>query len=222
VVPVENSSEGAIGRTLDLLLQTPLTINGEVAIAVRHSLMTRTGLMDGVQVICAHSQALAQCQIWLNNNYPQLERRAVSSNAEAARMARDDATVAAIAGERAGVQYGLGVVKGNIQDDPHNRTRFAVIGQHPVGPSGKDRTSLALAVPNKAGAVYTLLAPLSQHGVSMTRFESRPARTGTWEYYFYVDIEGHVQTPAVARALADLQSNAAFFKVLGSYPTSLT
>jgi chorismate mutase/prephenate dehydratase len=222
VVPVENSSEGAIGRTLDLLLQTPLTINGEVAIAVRHSLMTRTGLMDGVNVICAHSQALAQCQIWLNNNYPQLERRAVSSNAEAARMAREDSSVAANAGVRAGVPYGRGVVKGNIQDDPHNRTRFAVIGQHAVGPSGKDRTSLALAVPNKAGAVYTLLAPLSQHGVSMTRFESRPARTGTWEYYFDVDSDGHVQTPAVARALADLQGNAAFFKVLGSYPTSLT
>ncbi|QGZ41684.1 chorismate mutase [Pseudoduganella flava] len=221
VVPVENSSEGAINRTLDLLLQTPLAISGEVAIAVHHSLMTKTGTMDGVTVICAHSQALAQCQVWLNDHYPQIERRAVASNAEAARLASQDASVAAIASEIAGGQYQLGVVHGHIQDDPHNRTRFAIVGKLQPGPSGNDRTSIVLAVPNKAGAVYQLLAPLAQHGVSMTRFESRPARTGTWEYYFYVDVEGHAQNPAVARALAELKSNAAFFKVLGSYPTSL-
>ncbi len=137
-------------------------------------------------------------------------------------MARDDHTIAAIAGERAGVRYGLGTVKANIQDDPHNRTRFAVIGQLRTGPSGNDRTSLALAAPHKAGAMYRLLGSLAQYNVSMTRFESRPARTGTWEYYFYVDVEGHVQDDAVARALEELQGNAAFFKVLGSYPVSLT
>jgi chorismate mutase/prephenate dehydratase len=222
VVPVENSTEGAIGRTLDLLLHTPLTISGEVSIAVRHSLLTATGNMDGITAICAHAQALAQCQIWLNNNYPDIERRAVSSNAEAARMARDDHALAAIAGERAGVRYGLGTVKANIQDDPHNRTRFAVIGHLQAGPSGEDRTSLALAAPHKAGSIYRLLGSLAQHNVSMTRFESRPARTGTWEYYFYVDVEGHVQDEAVAKALDELRGNAAFFKVLGSYPVSLT
>jgi chorismate mutase/prephenate dehydratase len=222
VVPIENSTEGAIGRTLDLLLNTPLTISGEVAIAVRHSLLTASGNMDGVTAICAHAQALAQCQIWLNNNYPDIERRAVSSNAEAARMARDDHTVAAIAGERAGVRYSLGTVKANIQDDPHNRTRFAVIGTLRTGPSGIDRTSMALAAPHKAGSVYRLLGSLAQNGVSMTRFESRPARNGNWEYYFYVDVEGHIENPAVAKALEELQANAAFFKVLGSYPVSLT
>jgi chorismate mutase/prephenate dehydratase len=222
VVPVENSSEGAINRTLDLMLQTSLIISGEVSIAVHHSLMTKTGNMDGVQVICAHSQALAQCQVWLNLNYPNIERRAVASNAEAARMAADDATIAAIASELAGEQYKLGVVKAHIQDDPHNRTRFAVVGHLQTNPSGKDQTSIVLAVPNKAGAVYQLLAPLAKHGVSMTRFESRPARVGTWEYYFYVDIEGHVHNTAVANALAELKDNAAFFKVLGSYPVSLS
>ncbi|WP_256079954.1 prephenate dehydratase [Massilia sp. YIM B04103] len=221
VVPVENSSEGAINRTLDLMLQTSLTISGEVAIAVHHSLMTRTGSMDGVTVICAHSQALAQCQVWLNLNYPNIERRAVASNAEAARMAGEDGSIAAIASELAGTQYKLGVVKGHIQDDPHNRTRFAVVGHLQTNPSGKDQTSIVLAVPNKAGAVYQLLAHLAKHGVSMTRFESRPARMGTWEYYFYVDIEGHVHNPSVNKALAELKDNAAFFKVLGSYPTSL-
>lgn len=222
VVPVENSSEGAINRTLDLMLGTTTLISGEVAIAVHHSLMTKTGNMDGVQVICAHSQALAQCQVWLNQNYPNIERRAVASNAEAARMAGDDASVAAIASEMAGTQYKLGVVKGHIQDDPHNRTRFAVIGHLQTLPSGKDHTSLVLAVPNKAGAVYQLLAPLARHGVSMTRFESRPARIGTWEYYFYVDVDGHVNDAAVGKALAELKDQAAFFKVLGSYPVSLT
>jgi len=221
VVPVENSSEGAINRSLDLLLATTTVISGEVSIAVHHSLMTKTGSMDGVKVVCAHSQALAQCQVWLNLHHPDVERRAVASNAEAAVLASQDPTVAAIASEMAGEQYQLGVVQAHIQDDPHNRTRFVVIGQLQTGPSGKDRTGIVLAVPNKAGAVYNLLAPLEKHGVSMTRFESRPARIGTWEYYFYVDIEGHVHDAAVARALAELKDNAAFFKVLGSYPQSL-
>lgn len=221
VVPVENSSEGAINRTLDLLLATTTIISGEVSIPVHHSLMSKTGSMDGVTVVCAHSQALAQCQVWLNQHYPQLERRAVASNAEAAVLASSDPTVAAIASEMAGEQYQLGVVQAHIQDDPHNRTRFVIIGQLQTGPSGKDRTGIVLAVPNKAGAVYNLLAPLAKHGVSMTRFESRPARIGTWEYYFYVDIEGHVHDAAVTRALDELKDNAAFFKVLGSYPQSL-
>ena len=221
MVPVENSSEGAINRSLDLLLGTTTIISGEVSIAVHHSLMTKTGSMDGVKVVCAHSQALAQCQVWLNLHHPHIERRAVASNAEAAVLASQDPTVAAIASEMAGEQYQLGVVQAHIQDDPHNRTRFVVIGQLQTGPSGKDRTGIVLAVPNKAGAVYNLLAPLEKHGVSMTRFESRPARIGTWEYYFYVDIEGHVHDAAVARALEELKDNAAFFKVLGSYPQSL-
>jgi chorismate mutase/prephenate dehydratase len=221
VVPVENSSEGAINRTLDLMLGTTTVISGEVSIPVHHSLMTATGSMEGVKVVCAHSQALAQCQAWLNLHHPNIERRAVASNAEAAVLASQDPTVAAIASEMAGEQYSLGVVQAHIQDDPHNRTRFAVIGHLRTNPSGRDHTSLVLAVPNKAGAVYNLLAPLAKHGVSMTRFESRPARIGTWEYYFYVDIEGHVQEPAVSRALEELKDNAAFFKVLGSYPHGL-
>jgi chorismate mutase/prephenate dehydratase len=221
VVPVENSSEGAINRTLDLMLATTTVISGEVSIPVHHSLMTKTGSMEGVKVVCAHSQALAQCQAWLNLHHPQIERRAVASNAEAAVLASQDETVAAIASEMAGEQYRLGVVQAHIQDDPHNRTRFAVIGHLKTNPSGKDHTSLVLAVPNRAGAVYNLLAPLARHAVSMTRFESRPARIGTWEYYFYVDIEGHVQDLSVASALAELKDNAAFFKVLGSYPQAL-
>lgn len=218
VVPVENSNEGAVNRSLDLLLQTTLSICGEVSLPVHHSLMSKSGSMQGVTRICAHSQALAQCQNYLNQNYPQIQRQSVASNGEAARMAADDPTMAAIAGDAASQRYGLQVVQAHIQDDPHNRTRFAVIGRIKPGPSGNDHTSVVLSVPNQAGAVYKLLAPLATHGVSMTRFESRPARLGTWEYYFYVDLEGHADEDKMARALQELKQNAAFFKLLGSYP----
>ena len=218
VVPIENSTEGAISRTLDLLMQTPLTISSEVSIPIHHNLMTLSGHMDGVRSICAHSQALAQCQGWLNQHYPNIMRQAVASNAEAARLASEDPAVAAIAGEIASQHYGLQVVSAHIQDEPQNRTRFAVIGHKETEPSGKDQTSLVLSVQNKAGAVYKMLAPLEKFGVSMTRFESRPAKTGAWEYYFFVDIEGHVKEEKIRLALAELKDSVAYFKVLGSYP----
>lgn len=221
VVPIENSTEGPVNLTLDLLLQTTLTISGEVALPIHHNLMTKSGAMDGVTRICAHSQALAQCNAWLNQHYPAIERQPVSSNAEAARLASVDLTVAAIAGDVAAQTYQLHVVGVHIQDDPHNRTRFAVIGRLKTAPSGRDQTSLILSVPNKAGAVLSLLAPLAKHGVSMTRFESRPARMGSWEYYFYVDLEGHEDDEKIVKALAELKENAAFFKLLGAYPTAI-
>jgi chorismate mutase/prephenate dehydratase len=221
IVPVENSSEGAVSRTLDLLLATPLHVLGEVSVPVHHNLLTQSGTMDGVTRICAHSQALAQCTGWLNQHWPSVPREAVASNAEAARMGSESPTVAAIAGERAAQRYGLNVVAGHIQDDPNNRTRFVVLGDQttqPSAPPRRDKTSLILSVPNRAGAVFHMLQPLAEHSVSMTRFESRPARVGTWEYYFYVDIEGHAADATVAAALAELQRASAFYKCLGSYP----
>jgi chorismate mutase/prephenate dehydratase len=221
IVPVENSSEGAVSRTLDLLLATPLRVLGEVSVPVHHNLLTRSGSMDGVRRICAHSQALAQCTGWLNQHWPAIEREAVASNGEAARMASEDSGVAAIAGERAAQRFGLHVVSSHIQDDPNNRTRFVVLGAQdtqPSAPPARDKTSLILSVPNRAGAVFHMLKPLAAHNVSMSRFESRPARVGTWEYYFYVDVEGHADDPKVAAALAELQKECAFYKCLGSYP----
>src|SRR5690606_11945420 len=132
---------------------------------------------------------------------------------EAARLAADDPSIAAIASESAAASWGLQVVAASIQDDPHNRTRFLAIGHQDTPPSGRDKTSLILAVPNRAGAVYQMITPLAQNGVSMTRFESRPARNGQWEYYFYVDLEGHASDPAVARALELLREQVAFMKV---------
>ena len=218
VVPVENSAEGAVSRTLDLFLQTQLLIGGELALPIHHNLLTQSGTLAGVKRVCAHPQALAQCLHWLNANEPQLERHAASSNAEAARLAADDPTVAAIAGERAAAHYGLQVAHALIQDDPHNRTRFVMIGKVPAGPTGHDQTSTIVSVKNEPGAMYRLLEPLARHGVSMTRFESRPARAGTWEYYFYIDLEGHRDDAQVAAALNELGSKAAFLKILGSYP----
>ncbi len=218
VVPVENSSEGAVSRTLDLLLESPLQISGEVVLPIRHHLLTKHGSLDGVKTVCAHAQALAQCQQWLSVHAPQLHRQAVSSNAEAARMASQDPSIAAIAGEPAQLAYGLQIVSAQIQDDPNNRTRFVVIGQYACQPCGQDQTSLVLSVANQPGAVHHLLGPLAKHGVSMTRFESRPARKGSWEYHFYIDIEGHTSDAKVATAIAELKTIAAFYKNLGSYP----
>jgi chorismate mutase/prephenate dehydratase len=220
IVPVENSSEGAISRTLDLLLDSPMHISGEVVLPIHHHLLTKSGNLDGVTTVCAHAQALAQCQQWLSQNVPQLKRQAVSSNAEAARLAANDLTLAAIAGDPAQLAYGLQVVTAQVQDDVHNRTRFVVIGSYECQPTGNDQTSLVLSVDNQPGAVYRLLAPLAKHGVSMNRFESRPARKGTWEYHFYIDIAGHATDPNVIKALDELRGIVAFYKNLGSYPHS--
>jgi chorismate mutase / prephenate dehydratase len=222
VVPVENSTEGVVARSLDLFLNTPLSIVGETSLYVRHNLMRKVEGVAGIDAVCAHPQALAQCHAWLTQHLPNVERRPVASNAEGARMASQNDKLAAIASERASSEYGLHVLSPAIQDDPHNRTRFAVVAlpsQHPQPrASGHDCTSLVVSVPNKPGAVHDMLVPLKNHGVSMTRFESRPARSGQWEYYFYIDIDGHPDQPQVATALAELRNACAFFKLLGTYP----
>ncbi len=218
VVPVENSTEGAVNRSLDLFLSSPLLIASEVTVRVRHNLMSLGGKASAVSKVCAHPQALAQCTNWLDRNVPQLERVPVSSNAEGARLAAGDATVAAIAGDLALELYGLTAIASGIQDDPLNRTRFLVIGRYRSPPTGRDQTSVILSVPDRAGAVHALIEPLARHGVSMKRFESRPARQGNWEYYFHIDLIGHQEEPAVAAALGEIRAQAAFFKLLGSYP----
>jgi chorismate mutase/prephenate dehydratase len=222
VVPVENSTEGVVARSLDLFLHTPLIIVGETSLLVRHNLLRREPSLAGIEAVLAHPQALAQCNGWLSRHLPKVERRPALSNAEGARLAAQDAALAAIASTRAGAEYGLHVAAPSIQDDAHNRTRFAIVAHPHVHPapqaSGHDCISLVVSVPNRPGAVHDMLVPLKTHGVSMTRIESRPARSGQWEYYFYVDIEGHPDQPPVAAALRELRSVCAFFKVLGTYP----
>ena len=222
VVGVENSTEGVVNRTLDMFRNTPCHIVGEVSLLIRHHLLRSTNTLEGIEVVAAHPQALAQCHAWLSKHLPHAERRPVESNAEGARLAAQNPTWAGISSERAAQQFGLHIVSHAIQDEAYNRTRFAIIClPHTLAtpaPTGKDCTSLVISVPNRPGAVHDLLVPLKKHGVSMTRFESRPARTGQWEYYFYIDLEGHPAQPHVAQALQELQALSAFYKVLGTYP----
>jgi len=218
VVPVENSSEGAINHTLDMFIRSPLRICGDVELRIHHQLIGKRGSLETVSAVHAHQQALAQCREWLDANLPGIERVAVSSNAEAARQASENAAIAAIASESAAETYGLETLAANIEDDPNNTTRFLVVGDQMVGPSGNDKTSLMVTVHNKAGALYSLLEPISRHGVSMTRIESRPSRLSKWDYVFFVDVDGHREDEKVAAALSELESRTSMLKVLGSYP----
>ena len=224
VVPVENSTEGVVSRSLDLFLNSPLHIVGEASLMVRHNLLRLTNTMQGIDAVYAHPQALAQCQAWLTAHLPNAVRQAASSNAEGARLASTNPAWAAVASQRAGSQFGLHTVADAIQDDAFNRTRFAVVclpQTLPMPPvSGKDCISLVVSVANRPGAVHDLLVPLKDHGVSMTRFESRPARSGQWDYYFYIDLQGHPTQPHVKAALAELHKLCAYYKVLGAYPVN--
>ncbi|MDR7296587.1 chorismate mutase/prephenate dehydratase [Pelomonas aquatica] len=222
VVGVENMTEGVVTRSLDLFLHTPCHVVGEVSLLIRHNLMRKEPSMNGIEAVLAHPQALAQCQNWLNKHLPDVERRAVSSNAEGSRLAAENPAWAALGSERASTLFGLHITAHAIQDEAYNRTRFAVIclPQTMATPpaTGRDCTSLVVSVPNRPGAMHDLLVPLKTHGVSMTRLESRPARTGQWDYHFYIDLDGHPSQPHVAAALVELRELCAFFKILGAYP----
>ena len=220
VVPVENSTEGAIGRTLDLLLTTPAKVCGEIMLPVRQNLMSKSKNLNKINKIYSHTQSLAQCQHWLGKHLPGVERIAVVSNAEAARMAARDVRAGAIASKTAAELYKLNLLARNIQDESRNTTRFLVLARDDVAPSGRDKTSLILSTRNVPGAIHDLLSPLAKNGVSMTRLESRPAKTGLWEYVFYIDIEGHASDAKVAQALREIERKASFVKNLGSYPAA--
>ncbi|NIP71566.1 MAG: prephenate dehydratase [Gammaproteobacteria bacterium] len=221
VVPVENSTEGMISHTLDMFLGSDLKISGEVQLRVHHHLMASAGEMDSVVRVYSHQQSFAQCREWLDSHLPNAERVPVSSNAEAARRAAGEEGSAAIAGDVAAELYGLDIVAQSIEDEPDNTTRFLVVGRHPVARSGTDKTSLLVSSTNRAGALYRLLSPFSQHGINLTRVESRPSRRGVWEYVFFIDIEGHAEDDPVARALEELAKEASLLKVLGSYPKAV-
>ena len=218
VVPVENSTEGAVGRTMDLLLSTPLKICGEVVLRIHQNLLSRETDFAKITKVYSHAQSLAQCHEWLNRMLPHAQRISVGSNAQAAQKASEEPGTAAIAGEAAAARYDLPKLVENIEDEPNNTTRFLVLGRYDAGISGRDKTSLIMSAPNRTGALHELLLPLSTAGVSMSRLESRPARNALWEYVFYVDIEGHREDAAVKAALEQLAARAAYLKILGSYP----
>ncbi|MDO4433936.1 MAG: prephenate dehydratase [Alysiella sp.] len=220
VVPIENSTEGSVGRTLDLLVSTPLRACGEVELRIHHHLLRQSADVQAADVVYAHAQALAQCQHWLRKNLPDSVRRvAVSSNGEAARLAKEHANALAIAGQTAAEIYGLCKLAENIEDEPNNTTRFLVLGHQETTASGKDKTSLIVGAPNKAGTLNRLIEPFTQAGISMSKFESRPSKTGLWEYLFFIDIEGHADEAHVQAALNDLRERSVFVKVIGAYPS---
>jgi chorismate mutase/prephenate dehydratase len=225
VVPVENSTEGAISRTLDLIVASPLKICGEVMLPIHQTLMRKHASLDGIQRVYGHAQSLAQCMHWLGSHLPDAERVSVVSNSEGARRAAAEPGAATLGSEAAAELYGLAVVEARIEDEASNTTRFLVLGQTDAAPSGRDKTSLVMGAHNQPGAVVKLLQPLADAGISMSKLESRPARldnlsVGNWEYLFFVVCEAHRQDAKLAAALAEIEARAAFLKILGSYPAA--
>lgn len=218
VVPLENSTEGAVNRTLDLLLQTPLAICGEVILPIRHQLLSKADTVDVITEVMAHPQALAQCRQWLDKHIPKATRTAVSSNAEAARLAAERPRSAAIAGTSAAELYKLSPLAKNIEDEPNNTTRFVVLGTEQVVPTGNDKTSIVVSTPNEPGALHRILRILADQNINMNKIESRPMASKLWEYVFYIDLEGHQDDYAVQTALDQIKQATSLYKVLGSYP----
>lgn len=222
LVPVENSTEGMVSHTLDSFIDSPLKIAGEVEMRISHHLLAAVGTtVADVQRICAHQQALAQCRNWLDTHWPKLERIAVSSNGEAARMAAQTPGTAAVAGDMAAEAYQLATLAEHIEDAADNTTRFLVIGRGDVPPSGEDKTSIVVSSRNKPGALFTLLDPFRRHGVSLTRIDTRPSRTEKWAYVFFIEFEGHLQDPAISEIIRELEEQSILLKPLGSYPRAV-
>lgn len=221
VVPIENSTEGVVTHTLDRFLDSPLKICGEIQLRIRHQLLSLSESLQDIDTIYAHSQSLAQCRNWLTKNVPNVKTIAMSSNAEAAQASKSSAGSAAIASEAASEIYQLPTLSADIEDDPGNTTRFLAVGKIDTEPSGDDKTSLLISSPNKSGALHRLLAPLAKHNVSMSRVESRPSRKALWDYVFFIDIEGHISDKKVRSVFSELEQEAAFVKLLGSYPRAV-
>ena len=218
VVPVENSTEGVITSTLDCFSTSNLKVCGEVQLSINHQLLSNAGGLNSVNKVYAHPQALAQCKHWLERYLPDAEIVATNSNAEAAIIASKDKHAAAIASDIAASLYDVNILASGIEDEQNNATRFLIIGDQNYSASGEDKTTIMVSTPNKAGSLFELLKPLYDHGVDMSRIESRPTRQSNWEYVFFIDLIGHVDDPAVGQALDELKSQAAFYKLIGSYP----
>lgn len=222
VVPVENSSEGVVNHTLDGFVSSSLRIIGEVALPIHHNfLVAEHTKVESLAKIYAHQQALAQCRHWLDVNYPNVERVALSSNGEAARRLKTEWHTAAIAGDVAAAEYNLHRLHKNIEDNPNNTTRFLIIGTEPIAPSGNDKTSILVSAHNKAGALFEILEPFKKHGVSLTSIETRPERPNNWAYVFFIDMEGHIEDNNIKAALNDIEAIAKELRILGSYPKAV-
>ncbi len=219
VVPVENSNQGMVNHTLDNFIHSPLTICGEIELRIQLYLLANSDADIGsIQTICAHQQALEQARRWLDQHWPNAQRVAVSSNAEAAKKAMQDATFAAIASDKAAESYQLVTLAGPIEDSPNNTTRFLVLGRQPIAPSGNDKTTMMIAAHNKPGVLFHLLQPFKKAGVSLTRIDTRPSQTQKWTYLFFIECEGHQEDAVLQTILHELEEKSIQLKLLGSYP----
>jgi len=219
VVPIENSTEGVVTHTLDMFVDSDLKIVSQIVLRVQHCLLTNARKAQ-IKKLFAHPQALAQCRAWVQNNLPRVEIIETSSNARSAELASTEDDTAAIAGLLAAEKYGLRVVEYDIQDNAANATRFLVLGRQCSPPTGRDRTSLMISLVDKVGALHRALAACRRHRLNMTKIESRPSKRKAWEYFFFIDCDGHVSDHRVAKAIAELEQQCSFVKVLGSYPNT--
>ncbi|GIX49974.1 MAG: hypothetical protein KatS3mg132_168 [Limisphaera sp.] len=219
VVPVENSTEGVVTHTLDMFVDSDLKIVSQIVLPIQHCLLSRYP-KDKIRRLYAHPQSLGQCRAWIQANLPRVEVIETSSNARAAELAKQTRYAAAIAGELAAEKYSLPIVERDIQDNAANATRFLVLGRQSTPPTGNDRTSLMISVMHRVGALHSALAAFRRYRINMTKIESRPSRRKAWEYFFFIDVEGHAEEPRLARALKLLAEHCNFVKVLGSYPNT--
>lgn len=219
VVPVENSTEGVVTHTLDMFVDSDLKIVAQIVMPIQHCLLSRAR-RDAIKKLYVHPQTLAQCRVWLHRNFPQAEVIETSSNARSAELAAKDKYAAAIAGTLAAEKYSLPVLEADIQDSSANATRFLVLGRKGPPPTGHDRTSLMFSIADKVGALHNALAPFRRYKLNMTKIESRPSKRKAWEYFFFVDCDGHAEDTKVARAIALLHEHCSYVKVLGSYPNA--
>ncbi len=218
VVPIENSTEGVVNHTLDSFTASELRIGAEVLLDVSHHLLTKSGNLSGITKVYSHSQALAQCRVWLERNLPGIPLVDVSSTARAAQLAAEDITAAAVASDLAASLYELQIVHNHLQDVYGNMTRFLVIGMDEAEPTGNDKTSLMFALKDSPGVLYRALSCFANAGINMSRIESRPSKRRAWDYLFFIDIEGHQSTETIAAAIESLEEICQYLRVLGSYP----
>ena len=219
VVPVENSTEGVVNHTLDLLVDSPLVIYGEVMFEVAHNVLSKADSLDQIKTVYSHPQAIAQCRKWLEANLPLAAIVEEPSTARAAERCVEDLTAGAIASELAAEVYGLQILRSRIEDNIHNSTRFLILSQRGSERTGKDKTSIIVSAKDRVGALYDMIRPFSSFGINMTKIESRPTRRKVWEYLFFMDLEGHQDDDRLKKALEEVKGRCLFLKVLGSYPT---
>ncbi|HDM37869.1 MAG TPA: prephenate dehydratase [Candidatus Omnitrophica bacterium] len=217
VVPIENSTEGAVTYTLDMFIQSNLKICSEILLQISHNLIANCS-KNKIKKIYSNPQVFGQCRQWLKKNLPQSALIEVSSTTRAAQLAQRAKDAAAIASEMAAKTYNLRILTKSIEDNPNNVTRFLVIGKEETPPTGEDKTSIIFSTKDKPGALYEMLMPFKKHNINLTKIESRPSKAEAWKYYFFLDLEGHRQDEKVKKALSELEENCLFFKILGSYP----